>query len=71
MRGRWRRLNRHGRIHMVLTFVWIVIAPFAVLTGLKESVPFLVAVSVYANIVGHWSSYEASTPTEESPPAAA
>ena len=31
----------------------------------KESVPFLVFVSVYANFVGHWAAWEAAQAKEE------
>jgi hypothetical protein len=30
------------------------------LTGLKRSVPFLVFLSVYAVVAGHWSGWEAA-----------
>lgn len=61
---RWRRINKHGRVHLVLTLVWLTLALPAVVLW-RDSVPFLVFVSVYANVVGHWSSYEAATPNEE------
>ena len=47
------------RVHGVLTIVWFLLAIPAVLLW-RESVPFLVYVSVYANFVGHWSSYQAA-----------
>jgi hypothetical protein len=31
----------------------------------KQSVPFLVFVSVYANFVGHWAAWEAAKAKEE------
>jgi len=34
--------------------------PITLVTGLKSSIPFLVGVSIYANIVGHWSSWQAA-----------
>jgi hypothetical protein len=35
-----------------------------ILTDLKTSITFLVAISMYTVITGHWSAYEAATPTE-------
>jgi len=46
-------------VHGTLALVWFVIAVPAVLLW-RHSVPFLVYVSVYANFVGHWSSYQAA-----------
>lgn len=60
---RWRAINKHGRIHLSLTIAWLLATPFVVLL-LRESVPFLVFISVYAVVIGHWSAYEAATPNE-------
>ena len=38
------------------------------LLWLKESVPFLVFVSVYANFVGHWAAWEAARPKRKPKP---
>ncbi len=45
--------------HLVATYAWLALAIPAVLAW-SHSVPFLVFVSVYANVVGHWSSYQAA-----------
>lgn len=47
------------RAHAFLTLVWVVLAVPGILLW-RESVPFLVGVSIYANIVGHWSSWGAA-----------
>lgn len=47
------------QIHAFLTVLWLVLAIPAVLSW-RNSVPFLVFVSVYANFVGHWSSWQAA-----------
>lgn len=47
------------RLHAALTVIWLIIAIPAVLFW-RDSVPFLVFVSVYANVVGHWSSWQAA-----------
>jgi hypothetical protein len=41
------------------TIVWF-IAAFPICIWLSESVPFLVFVSVYAVVTGHWSTYVAA-----------
>lgn len=45
--------------------MFIVLVPVALFTGLKYSVPFLVFISLYANIVGHLAGASAETPTED------
>lgn len=61
---RWRKTNAPGKRQLVLTFAWLAFAPIVMLTNLKYSVPFLVAVSLYTVIVGHWSTFQAATPTK-------
>lgn len=57
----------------MLTFVWLGMIPVAILTGWIFSVAFISAISLYANVAGHWSSYQASRaeqladPKEEDP----
>lgn len=45
--------------HAFATVLWLLLAVPAVLLW-KQSVPFLVFVSVYANVVGHFSSWQAA-----------
>lgn len=46
-------------VHGWLTLLWIVLVIPGVLLW-KSSIPFLVGVSIYANIMGHWSSWQAA-----------
>lgn len=46
------------RLHGVLAIAWFAMIPVSVFTGLKTSVPFLIAISVYALGVGHFSSWQ-------------
>ena len=46
--------------HGIATLLWIALVPAALLTGLKMSLPFVVFISLYANIVGRWSSWQAA-----------
>jgi hypothetical protein len=46
------------KIHGWSTIVWFV-AAFPICILLADSIPFLVFVSVYAVVIGHWSSYQA------------
>jgi hypothetical protein len=55
------------RLHAALTVCWAILAIPAILYW-RDSVPFLVGVSVYANFVGHWSSYEAAKAAKEAGP---
>ena len=47
------------RLHGLATFFWVGMAVPSVLWW-KESVPYLVGLSVYAVVTGHWSSWQAS-----------
>lgn len=52
-------------LHATLTCAWALLAIPGVLLW-RESVPFLVAVSIYANFVGHFSSWQAARAEEAS-----
>jgi uncharacterized protein involved in cysteine biosynthesis len=47
------------RAHGWLTIIWLAASPFIVIY-LSDSIAFLVFVSVYAVVTGHWSSWQAS-----------
>ncbi len=51
------------RVHLVLMVVWVVVG-LPVSYWLRESIAWLVVLSVYAIIVGHWSGWSAERPTE-------
>jgi hypothetical protein len=51
--------TRLRHIHAALTVTWLIIAIPAVLWW-RNSVPFLVFVSVYANVASHWSAWQAA-----------
>ena len=53
------RVKRNMRIHLALTILWAILIPPAIIFW-RNSVPFLVAVSVYANLAGHWAAFEAA-----------
>jgi hypothetical protein len=48
------------KIHGFLTVAWLIFAIPVLLTDLKNSVPLLVFISIYSNVAGHWSSWQAS-----------
>lgn len=51
-------------MHLAMMCFWI--TQLAVVWFLPASwrVPYLIVVSIYANIVGHWSGWSAERPTE-------
>lgn len=51
----WLRRN----VHLVLAITWVVMMPISALTPIRNSVPFLVGVSVYALAVSHFSAWRA------------
>jgi hypothetical protein len=46
------------RFHAAMTVAWLVMIPISVLTPLKDSVPFLVAISLWALVGAHWSAWQ-------------
>lgn len=52
------------RFHAVATLVWLALIPPSV-TWWRDSVPYLVVLSVWANVAGHWSSYQAARAEQE------
>ena len=42
------------------TLIWFVLIPITVLTGLKTSILWIALMSVWANFVGHFSSWQAA-----------
>jgi hypothetical protein len=50
-------------VHLALLFIWVFIG-LPVSYVLRESIAWLVFLSVYAIIVGHWSGWSAERPTE-------
>lgn len=48
------------RMHGWLTVMWAAMIPVSVFTGLRNSVPYLVALSVYALFGAHFSAWQAS-----------
>lgn len=51
------------RFHAALTVVWLALIVPSVLWW-SESVPWLVLISVYANVAGHFGAYQASRAEE-------
>ena len=56
-------------LHGWLTVVWFV-AAIPICIYLNDSVPFLVFISVYAVVTGHWSSWQAARVEEKQDEAA-
>lgn len=52
-------------IHFLLTGLWLVMVPLMIVFKWWESIPFLAVISVYANIVGHWSAWQAARAEEQ------
>lgn len=57
--------NGLRHIHSVLTIVWLIMVPVALITGWVTSLIFISACSIYANMVGHFSAWQASRAEEE------
>lgn len=54
--------ERH--LHAGLTILWALLIIPAIFWW-RDSVPFLVLCSVYANLAGHWAAYEAAKSKKE------
>lgn len=46
--------------HGVLTLIWGVLIPITIFTDLKASIVWIALMSVWANFVGHFSSWQAT-----------
>jgi hypothetical protein len=55
----WRQIN------FVLTVVWLIMVPVAVVTGWIYSIAFISAVSLYANVASHLAAWRADVPNVE------
>ena len=49
--------NRQASIHKYITILWIVLI-IPSLVWWRDSVPWLVFMSVWANVASHWSSWQ-------------
>jgi hypothetical protein len=47
-------------LHGVLTIIWLAMIPIALVTGWIESLIFISAISIYANVAGHFSAWQAA-----------
>jgi hypothetical protein len=47
------------RLHLILTWAWMALIIPTILWW-KESILFIGIVSVYANVVSHWTAYQAA-----------
>lgn len=54
------------RFHLVLTVIWAVMMPVSLWKGWVFSIAFISVISIYANFVGHFSSWQASRAEEKS-----
>lgn len=50
-------------VHLVMTVLWA-LALVPTLLWWKDSILWVAAMSLYANVVGHWSAYQASRAEE-------
>ena len=56
-------------LHAVLTIAWTLCIPLAFFTGWIYSLAFISAISIYANVAGHFSAYQAARAEQNSPDA--
>lgn len=60
--------KREVQMHKWMALAWLAAAA-PICLFLSQSLPFIVFVSVYAVVVGHWGSYQAARAEVNSPPA--
>lgn len=53
------------RLHLGLTIAWLVMIPVAFVTGWLYSLAFISAISIYANVAGHFSAWQAARAEEQ------
>jgi hypothetical protein len=54
------------KFHAVGWWLWLGTVPLVAFTGLKDSIPFIAAASIYANAIGHLSAWQAVRAEKES-----
>jgi hypothetical protein len=52
------------KIHLIMMAFWIIQLGVVWFLPAYARVPYLIFVSIYANIVGHWSGWSAERPSE-------
>lgn len=57
------RFLRH--FHAVMVFVFAVQIPIALFTALKDSVPYLVFLSLWALVAAHWGAWQSTRAEQE------
>lgn len=57
------RFLRSSRFHFMMTIVWVGMAVPALLWW-KNSILFVIFLSLYANFIGHYSAYQAARSEE-------
>jgi hypothetical protein len=55
-----KRAKRMMAFHLTATAIWALAMPLSVVTGWIYAVAFVSVCSIYANMVGHWASYQAA-----------
>jgi hypothetical protein len=59
VRDAWASPTTWRRVHATLTIVWLLLIVPSVLWW-RNSIPWLVAISVWANAAGHFSAWQGS-----------
>jgi hypothetical protein len=54
-----KRANREAKTHLGLAFMWVALI-LPTLLFWSSSILWILMISIYANIVGHWSAYQAA-----------
>lgn len=49
------------RFHAAATVFFLVQIPIALFTGLKDSVPYLVGISLWALVASHWAAWQSTS----------
>jgi hypothetical protein len=55
--------NKQQKLHLTMVFVWILLGIPTVLFW-KQSILWVASMSLYANVVGHWSAYQGARAEE-------
>lgn len=50
--------------HAIATLIWIAMIPVSIFTPLKDSIQFLVFISLWALVGAHWGAWQASRAEE-------
>jgi hypothetical protein len=68
MQKPWQNPTMLRHFHAAASILWLIMIPISIVTPLKDSVPFLVGISLWALVGAHWAAWQAARAEEQPVP---